>query len=135
MKLLQWVNTLLLSLELLITLFILFFSIGVTAMSKDLIFVATAIAVLSLVSLVYMLVQIIFKRINKIEKRFVYLTHAGFILTLASLTYEGYHHEMQQHRSEVPFGVLSFGMFVIIPYLHANLIFYWKTMRSSTKQD
>lgn len=120
---LSFVNKVLLSLEVIILAILLLLSLLLLLDTRPLFFAVLTLAILSLVSLIYLMISSILDTSGNVRSRFVYLSHLGVMITLFGvlvLLIDG--NGFKKMSPDVPFSVFSAGLVALVPYFHVMLI-------------
>lgn len=116
------INKVLLAIEIVPISFILFLSLLLLSGSNLWLLALLITSILSMVSVIYLIFKTISGK-SEVAKRFIYLAHSGFVITIIgviALIIDG--DSMKGHSPDIPVAIFSFGLVVLIPYMHVMII-------------
>lgn len=116
-------NKILLAVEIIPVILMLLLSLLLLGSSEPVFFLTLVFSILSMISLIYLIINTMFNSDKRVANRFVYLAHLGVAITASSLLViliDG--NSFKELSPEAPFAIFSFGLVVCIPYLHVMLI-------------
>ena len=116
-------NKIILAIEIIPVLLMLLLSLLLLGASKPIFFLTLMFSMLSMVSLIYLIINTILNSGKRVANRFIYLAHLGVVITVLGLLVilidgDGF----KEHSRDAPFAIFSFGLVVCIPYFHVMLI-------------
>lgn len=115
-------NNLLLVLELIPVLFLLLMALFLLGDTRIVFQAALITSIISLIALIYIIVMTILNKTQNMARRFVYLAHAGVLITVLGISAALAGFNLGAHSPDVPFAIFSFGLLAFIPYLHVMLL-------------